>query len=43
LADNETVTVTSVPFTCAFAADTQEFDLGQGPVFGWSCEIVEAP
>lgn len=43
VADNDAVTVSSIPFTVAFSADTHEIALGQGGVFDWSCELVESP
>lgn len=43
LANNEALTVTAVPFTVAFAADDHEASLMAGPVFNWSCELVESP
>lgn len=43
VANNEALTVSSVPFTVAFGADTHEIALGLGGVFDWSCELVESP
>lgn len=43
VANNEALTVSSVPFTVAFSADTHEIALGLGGVFDWSCELVESP
>lgn len=43
LADNEALTVTAVPFTCAFASDTHEVGISPRPVFDWGCELVEVP
>lgn len=43
VANNEAITVTSVPFTVAFGADTHEFSFSQGPLFDWSCALVESP
>lgn len=43
VADNEALTVSDVPFTVAFGADTHEISLAPGQVFDWSCELVESP
>lgn len=41
VADNEALTVTSVPFKCAFAGDGHDVSLAPGPVLDWSCDLVE--
>lgn len=41
VADNEALTVSSVPFTVAFGADSQDVSLAGGPRYDWSCELVE--
>lgn len=41
VADNEALTVTAVPFTCAFAGDSHDVGLSPGPVLDWSCDLVE--
>lgn len=43
LADNEALTVSSVPFKMAFASDVHEVALGNGQLFDWSCDLIEVP
>jgi len=41
LVDNETVTYNDVPFTMAFAADTQEMSVGVEELVNFSVKLVE--
>lgn len=41
VADNEALTVSAVPFTCAFGGDGHDVSVTPGPVFDWACELVE--
>ena len=43
VANDEAITVTSVPFTCAFLSDSHEIALNAGPLFSWQCELIESP
>lgn len=42
LADNESITVSDVPMTCAFDADQHEWPLQYGARMDWQTELVEA-
>jgi hypothetical protein len=39
----EVVTVSAVPMTMAFAADTHDTDVASGAILSWSCQLVEVP